>query len=58
VGNNHQWEAFNSYLDSMIEQHQTVMEQSMDSVSLHRQQGAIAVLRRLKQLRDEINGSQ
>ena len=58
MGNNHQWEAFNSYLDSMIEQHHTVLEQSIDVVSLHRQQGAIAVLRRLKQLRDEINGSQ
>jgi len=42
----------------MIEQHHIVLEQSIDVVSLHRQQGAIAVLRRLKQLRDEINGSQ
>jgi len=31
------------------------MEQSTDVISLHRQEGAIAVLRRLKQLRDEIN---
>jgi len=57
VGNNRQWEAFNSYLDDAIEQHHKVMEQSADAVMLHRQQGAIAVLRKLKMLRDEINGS-
>jgi hypothetical protein len=57
VGNNHQWEAFNNYLDDVIEQHRKVMEQSTDTIALHRQQGAIAVLRKLKQLRDEINGS-
>ena len=56
MGNNHQWEAFNNYLDDAIMQHHKVMEQSTDVIALHRQQGAIAVLRRLKQLRDEING--
>jgi hypothetical protein len=57
VGNNRQWEAFNNYLDDAIEQHHKVMEQSTDTIALHRQQGAIAVLRRLKQLRDEVVGS-
>jgi len=57
VNNKDQWEAFNNYLDNAIEQHHKVMEQSTDTIALHRQQGAIAVLRRLKQLRDEINGS-
>ena len=57
VNNKDQWEAFNNYLDDVIEQHRKVMEQSTDTVALHRQQGAIAVLRKLKQLRDEINGS-
>ena len=56
VNNNRQWEAFNSYLDDAIMQHHKVMEQSNDVVALHRQQGAIAVLRKLKMLRDEING--
>ena len=56
MSNNRQWEAFNSYLDDAIEQHHKVMEQSADVVALHRQQGAIAVLRKLKMLRDEING--
>jgi hypothetical protein len=57
VGNNRQWEAFNSYLDDLINQHHKVMEQSLDTIALHRQQGAIAALRKLKQLRDEINGT-
>jgi hypothetical protein len=57
VGNNRQWEAFNNYLDDMINQHHKVMEQSTDVIALHRQQGAIAVLRRLKQLRDEVIGN-
>jgi phosphoketolase len=56
VGNNRQWEAFNNYLDDMINQHHKVMEQSTDVIALHRQQGAIAVLRKIKQLRDEVNG--
>jgi hypothetical protein len=56
VSNNRQWEAFNNYLDDAIEQHHKVMEQSTDVIALHRQQGAIAVLRRLKQLRDEVVG--
>jgi hypothetical protein len=57
VGNNRQWEAFNNYLDHMINQHHKVMEQSTDTIALHRQQGAIAVLRKLKQLKDEVVGS-
>lgn len=56
VGNNRQWEAFSNYLDEAIEAHFKVMEQSTDTIALYRQQGAIQALRRLKQLRDEING--
>jgi hypothetical protein len=57
VNNNRQWEAFNNYFDDAIAQHHKVMEQSTDTIALHREQGAIAVLRKLKQLRDEINGT-
>jgi len=56
VGNSHHWEAFNSYLDNSIEQHHRVLEQSDDTILMHRQQGAIMALRKLKMLRDEING--
>jgi hypothetical protein len=56
VGNSHQWEAFSNYLDLAIEQHRKVLEQSDDVILMHRQQGAIMALRKLKMLRDEING--
>lgn len=57
VSNNRQWEAFSSFVDMAIEQHQRVLEQSDDTITMHRQQGAIAALRKLKYLRDEVNGS-
>jgi predicted N-acyltransferase len=55
VGNNRQWEAFNNYLDILIEQQQKALEQETNSIMLNRAQGAIAVLRKLKYLRDEVN---
>jgi len=57
VDSNPKWEAFNSYIDLTIEHHQRVLEQTDDSVIMHRQQGAIAVLRKLKYLREEVNGN-
>ena len=57
VGNNRQWEAFNNYLDILIEQQQKALEQETNSIMLNRAQGAIAVLRKLKYLRDEVNDS-
>jgi len=54
VGNNRQWEAFSNYIDLVIEQHQRLLEQSDDTIAIHRQQGAIAVLRKLKYLREEV----
>jgi len=58
VGNNRQWEAFSNYVDLVIEQHQKVLEQSDDTIMMHRQQGAITALRKLKYLRDEVHGSE
>jgi len=46
---------FNSYLDALIEQHHKAIEQTEDMVTVYRTQGAIAALRRLKYLRDEVN---
>jgi hypothetical protein len=57
VGNNRQWEAFNNYLDEVIETQHRALEQAEDNVMMYRAQGAIAVLRRLKQLRDEVVGN-
>ena len=57
VGNNRHWEAFNNYLDEIIETQHRALEQAEDNVMMYRAQGAIAVLRRLKQLRDEVVGN-
>ena len=57
MNNNRQWEAFNDYIDINILVHQNVLEQTSDTVLVHRQQGAIAALRKLKYLRDEVNGT-
>ena len=56
VNNNRQWEAFNSYVDTMINMQHKALEQAEDNVMMYRSQGAIAVLRKLKTLKDEING--
>ena len=52
---NHQLQ-LNKYLDALIEQHHKAMEQADDNVVLHRTQGAIGALRRLKFLREEVLG--
>jgi hypothetical protein len=57
VNNNRQWEAFNSYIDAVIDMQHKALEQADDNVMMYRSQGAIAALRKLKTLRDEINGS-
>ena len=57
VNNNRQWQAFSDYVDAVIEMQQKALEQADDNVMMYRSQGAIAVLRKLKTLRDEVNGS-
>ena len=57
VNNNRQWEAFNSYIDYLITQQQKSLEQSDNTILIHRSQGAVLALRKLKYLRDEINGN-
>lgn len=51
----HQWDAFVEMLDHHIEQQRRVMEQSTDMSNVFKAQGAIAALRHLKYLKDEIN---
>ena len=55
VNNKRQWDAFNKYIDWTIIQQQASLEQNTDAVQIHRAQGAIGILRKLKQLRDEVN---
>jgi hypothetical protein len=55
VNNKRQWDAFNEMLAYQIEQQQRKLEQSTEMSDVFKAQGAIAVLRQLKYLRDEAN---
>jgi hypothetical protein len=57
VSNSHQWQMFSDYIDNLIEMQQKALEQTDNTVMMYRSQGAISALRRLKTLRDEINGN-
>jgi hypothetical protein len=54
VSNQAQWDKFEKYLDTLIDQQHRVMEQTDNTVAVHRAQGAVYQLRRLKLLRDEV----
>lgn len=51
----HVWDAFVAKLDYDIEQQQRKLEQATDLQEVFKAQGAIAALRHLKYLKDEIN---
>ncbi len=55
TNSNSQWEAFNNYIDILIEDQHVAMEQAEHTTIVYRCQGAVLALRRLKSLRDEIN---
>jgi len=57
VNNKGQWDAFCEEIDELVLEQQRRLEQSEMTIDLHRCQGAISALRRLKYLRDKINGS-
>ena len=56
VSNKRQWDHFSSYIDTLIEQQHRTLEQGDSVILMHRAQGAIAVLRNIKTLRDAVNG--
>jgi len=49
-------DSFNQYLDLLIEQQHKAMEHSDNTTLMYRSQGAVATLRRLKLLREEVIG--
>tara|TARA_R100000315_G_C5172368_1_gene99546 strand:- start:412 stop:606 length:195 start_codon:yes stop_codon:yes gene_type:complete len=51
------WDNFLEYLDKNIAEQHRVMEQASDIQVVFKTQGAITALRRLKYLRDEMNGT-
>jgi hypothetical protein len=57
VNNKDQWDSFSDYINFMIAQNHAIMEQTNDLVMLHRSQGAITMLRRMRQLRDIVNSN-
>ena len=50
------YDQFLQHIDDLIYMRQRTMETSNDSIVLYRQQGAIDVLRKLKLLRETVNG--
>ena len=55
VSSNRQWDHFSNYLNALIEQQHKILEQSDNMVSVHKAQGAIETLRKIKRLREDIN---
>ena len=49
-------DSFNNYIDVLIDRQHQVIEQSENNIMMYRAQGAIATLRRLKYLRQEVLG--
>lgn len=56
VNNKQEWDAFCEELDVWISEQHRRLEQSEHVVEVHRAQGSIHVLRKLKYLRDKVNG--
>ena len=55
VNTNATWEAFLDMVDAEIAQHHKNLEQAVDVREIGKAQGAVAALRRLKHLKDEVN---
>lgn len=56
VNNNELWEDFCTELDARINEHHKSLEQAENISDMHRAQGAIFALRKLKFLKDKVNG--
>ncbi len=54
ANNELQWNAFLEMLEYNIVQHQRKLEQAVDMADVFKAQGAVAALRQLKYLKDEI----
>jgi hypothetical protein len=57
VNNKAEWDAFCEELDNNIAELHKRLEQSEHVVEIHQTQGGIRALRRLKYLRDKVNGT-
>ncbi len=52
------WDAFNEMLDQKLKFVHVQLEQTLKAEDLYRLQGEAKAIRRLKLLRDEVNGSE
>jgi hypothetical protein len=57
VNKKYKWDAFNAVLDRYIEMHFKKLEQSTELADIYRAQGSIEALKRLKLLKEEVNGT-
>jgi hypothetical protein len=56
VNNKAEWDAFLEFIDSEIGIYHKGLEQVDNTVDIYRMQGCISALRKLKYLRDKVNG--
>ncbi len=51
------YEQFKEHIDKLISMRQRALESANDSTTMYRQQGAIDALRKLKLLKETVNGT-
>jgi predicted Rossmann-fold nucleotide-binding protein len=54
VSNSRQWDHFSNYLDVLIAQQHKVLEQSENMITVHKAQGAVEALRKIRRLREDV----
>ena len=54
VSSNRQWDHFSNYLDVLIAQQHKVLEQSENMITVHKAQGAVEALRKIRRLREDV----
>ena len=54
MGNSRQWDQFSNYLDVLIAQQHKVLEQSENMITVHKAQGAVEALRKIRRLREDV----
>jgi hypothetical protein len=57
VNHKTQWDAFVNVLEHYCDEYQRLLEQSSDSIDIHRAQGSVAVIKKMKKLREHVNAS-
>jgi predicted Rossmann-fold nucleotide-binding protein len=54
VSSSRQWDHFSNYLDVLIAQQHKVLEQSENMITVHKAQGAVEALRKIRRLREDV----